>query len=140
MAEFDQCVCRGRVEGEDERAEGFEDVHACFTEAEGGEGDGREEDEAKDYHEPERDPIRHVALDAIPVGPVGEETGVEDVEEGGKTHGDEEFPGCDHVPTFKLDGRSSESFAGFLDGDDLCGNEDRGEEDEAWKCADSHDG
>lgn len=88
MPEFDERVGRGGVEGEDEWAEGFQDVHACFTEAEGGESDGGEEDEARDDNEPERDPGGHVALNTGPVGPVGEEAGVEDVEEGGETHGD----------------------------------------------------
>lgn len=111
LAEFNKGVGRGGVEGEDEWAEGFQDIHACFTEAEGGESNGREEDEAGDDNEPEGDPAGHVALNAGPVGPVGEEAGVEDVEEGGETHGDEEFPGCDDVPAFKFNGGGSKSFA-----------------------------
>ena len=104
LAEFEEGVCGGGVEGEDEWAEGFEDVHACFAKTEGGEGNGGEKHEAEDYDEPERDPIRHVALHAGSVGPVGEEAGVKDVEKGGEPHGHEEFPGCNDVSTFEFDG------------------------------------
>ncbi len=88
LPEFDEGVGRGGVEGEDEWAEGFQDVHACFTKPEGGESDGGEEDETRGDNQPEGDPGGHVALNTGPVGPVGEEAGVEDVEEGGETHGD----------------------------------------------------
>ena len=39
FAELDEGVCGRGVQGEDERAQGFENVHACLAEAEGGEGD-----------------------------------------------------------------------------------------------------
>lgn len=104
FAELEEGVGGRGIEGEYERTERFENIHACFTEAEGGEGDGREEDEAKSDNEPEWNPGGHVPLDAVAVGPPGEENGVEDVEERGEAHSYKEFPGSNNVSTFEFDG------------------------------------
>lgn len=80
LAELDEGVCGCGVETEDEGSEGFEDVHAGFAEAEGGEGDGDEEGDAGDDYRPERYPFWDVALDAVFVGPVGQEGSVKGIE------------------------------------------------------------
>lgn len=59
FTELDEGVCGGGVEGEDERAKGLEDVHAGFAEAERGEGNGGEEDDAESDDHPKGDPFRH---------------------------------------------------------------------------------
>lgn len=103
LAQLEEGVCAGGVEGEDERAEGFKDVHAGFAEAEGGEGDGGEEDEAEGNDKKEGHPVWHVPLDAVAVGPVGEKDGVVDVKERGEGESHEEFPGGYNVSAFELD-------------------------------------
>ena len=69
FAEFDEGVGRGGVKGEDKRTQGLENVHTGFTEAQGSEGDGGENDHACVNDGPERDPSRDVALDAVTVSP-----------------------------------------------------------------------
>lgn len=133
LAQLVEGVDRGRVDGEDERTERFEDVHCDLAETEGGEGDGGEDDPAHHSDSNERHIIRNVAVQPVFVCKNAEEHHVEVVAQRSEGEGDEEFPRCHDIARLDLNGGGFEGFLRFLAGDDFRGDEDGEEEQEPRK-------